>query len=188
MKTAHALSDDYAGSATSDRAPLSKLRLLLYTGESRYWFVKGEDPAVINLGLSYLDAAIAFVKKEFSKVSVAQKAVSFVGKEGEVPVAVVNQTGYPLKVDLVLKGIGLSFRGGSRHSATLGTGENIYRFPVTSTAANAVLRVQVVAGDTEVAHGDVKVRSLTVRSLIPWVLGGLLIIGGGLGLVLRLRT
>ena len=189
MKEAHARAADLvAASEGAERAPLSRLRVLLYTGQSRYWFARGQDPAIANLGLAYLEAVDDFVQGEFDKVDVASKSVLFVGKEGEVPVGITNTAGYPMKVDLVLSGQGLEVRGGDRLSVTLGPQENIFSFPVKAATGQGTLQVKVVAGSSVVDEGEIVVRALSVRSLVPWILGVLVVLAGVVGLVLRLRT
>ncbi len=189
LTQAHATADLFrTASAGSDRAPLARLLALLYTAESRFWFSQDQDPAIVNRGLTYVDAVDEFVRAEFDKVDVASRSVLFVGHEGDVPVAVVNRAGYPLKVDLTLAGDGLTVKGGDHVSVTLGPQENIFTFPVRSTVANGKLRVTARVGDTVIDEGYVEVRALSLRSLLPYVVGLFLVLGGVIALVLRIRS
>jgi hypothetical protein len=184
----HAKVADFMGATTSDRAPLERLRLLLYTAESRYWMVRGADPAIANLGLSYLDAADAVVAGEFDKVDVAgDKSVIVMGEEGDVPVAVVNKTGYPLQVDVEVQGVGLRILGEARRRVTLGQQENILSFPVRVTGTSGTVVVKVLAGSTVVDQETIAVRAISIRSTLPWILGGVVLLGLAVGLVLWVR-
>lgn len=189
MERAHALTADLVeASEGSDRAPLDRLRVMLYTGQSRYWFSRGQDPAIANLGLSYLEAVGAFVEAEFGKVEVGSESVLFVGKEGEVPVGITNTAGYPMNVDLVLMAEGLAVRGGDRISVTLGPQENVFSVPVTAAGSGGTLQVKVVAGSSVVDEGEIAVRALSIGSLLPWVLGAVLVLAALVALLLRVRA
>ena len=184
----HATVSDYLGATTSDRAPLDQLRRLLYTAESRYFVVRGADPALVNLGLSYLDAADALVNGEFDKVDIAGgKSVIVVGEEGDVPVAVVNRTGYPMQVDVELRGVGLQILGEPTRRVTLGQQENILSFPVRITSASGTVIVKVVAGTTMVDQETIAVRGISIRSTLPWIAGGVVVLLLVVGFVAWLR-
>ena len=184
----HAHVADFLNATTSDRAPTDRLRLLMYSAEARYWLVRGPDPAIANLGLSYLDAADSIVKGEFAKINVAgNKSVLVMGEEGEVPVAIVNQTGYSLNVDLELQGVGLTVLSDTHKAVTLGQQENILSFPVRITGANGTLVVKVLAGATAVDQQTIAVRALSVRSVLPWIVGVLALLGLVVGFVVWMR-
>ncbi len=188
LRAAHARVDDLANATQSERAPLDALRLLLYQAESRYWFAKGANPVVANLGLAYLEAVEEGVALEFDKVDVAQdKSVIIVGRQGDVPVAVINQLGYPLDVVLTLAGNGVDFGAAARQKTTLGPGENIVTVPAVVSGGRVTVQVQVIAGGTLVDAASLSIRSISVGSVVPWVVGALLLGVASMLLVRRLR-
>lgn len=179
LREAHAAVAALAGAADSDRAPLDSLRRLLFEAESRYWFVPGVDPAVANLGLSYVEAVARAVTEEFDKVDVAgDKSVIVVGDEGRVPVAVVNQTGYPLKVRIALAGDGIDFKDGAEMEVSLGLQETIFDVPVVLSKGRTVMTVVIEAGDLAVDTETIQVRSIAVGPVVAWAVAivGLLVL------------
>lgn len=189
LRGARALVQDLLSATDSDRAPRDRLLLLLYQAQSRYWFLGGSDPRVANLGLAYLEAAEALVKEEFDKVDVAgDKSVIILGDDGEVPVAIVNRTGYPLEVDVHVEGKGLSIGGEAARRVTLGPQENILSFPVGVKGASGSVHVRVVAGITQLEDEFISVRAVSVRALLPWGLGLFVVFVVVAGLLVRRRS
>lgn len=170
LREAHAVAGALAGAADSERAPLDDLRRLLFEAESRYWFVAGVDPTVANLGLSYTESVIEAVAAEFDKVDVAgDKSVIIVGSEGGVPVAVVNQTGYPLEVRILLKGEGIEFATGAEFDVDLGVQETIFEVPVVLSKGRTDMTVEIRAGDLVVDSETIQVRSIAVGPVVAWL-------------------
>ena len=185
---AQAKAGDFESATDSERAPLNKLRLLLMDAESRYWFVAGVDPKIANLGLAYVRTATDLVAAEFDKVDVAgDKSVIVMGRQGDVPVAVVNKTGYPIKLQLVLAGDGVSFDGGSVREVTLSPQENVFSFPARFVRGRAEVTVSLKSGNTKVDEGVVRVRSISAGSVIPWVAGVGVLLLVGVALLRRRR-
>jgi len=169
LKTAHTAVDALAGAADSERTPVSDLRRMLFEAESRYWFLAGLAPDVANLGLSYLDAIERIVTEEFDKVDIAgDTSVIFVGGKGELPIAVVNQAGYPMNVRMVVAGAGVQVGGGGILDVTLGEQENIFSVPVTVRGGTSTVSVRVMAGDTVVDEETIEIRSIPVGPVIAW--------------------
>jgi len=170
LRTAHASVAALAGAADSERAPLDSLRRMLFEAESRYWFVAGVDPKVANLGLSYLDAIDRAVTEEFDKVDiVGDKSVIIVGGTGEVPVAIVNQAGYPMNVRVTVVGSGVEVGDGGVLDVSLATQENVFSIPVTVAGGRSTVEVQVTAGDTIVDQAMIEIRSIAVGPVVAWV-------------------
>ncbi len=179
---------DFEQATDSDRAPLDRLRVLLMQAESRYWFVRGVDPRIANVGLSYVQAASDLVAGEFDKVDVlGDKSVVVMGRQGDVPVAVVNRTGYPLKVHLVVSGEGAEFSKGTTTAVTLQPQENVFSFPARFSRSSPLLTVRVMAGTTVVDETTIRVRSISVGSVVPWVAGVVLLLTAAFVLLRRLR-
>jgi hypothetical protein len=156
--------------------------------ESRYWFVRGVDPRIANVGLSYVRAASDLVAGEFDKVDVAgDKSVVVVGRQGDVPVAIVNRTGYPLDVRLVMSGEGVELSKAATTSVTLQPQENVFSFPARFLRDSSLLTVRVMAGTTVVDETTIRVRSISAGSVIPWVAGVVLLLVAAFVLVRRLR-
>jgi len=156
--------------------------------ESRYWFVRGVDPRIANLGISYVKAATDLVAGEFDKVDVVgDKSVVVVGRQGDVPVAVVNRTGYPLKVQLVVSGEGAEFSKGTMMAVTLQPQENVFSFPARFSRGSPLLTVRVMAGTTVVDEATIRVRSISAGSVVPWVAGIVLVLAAAFALLRRLR-
>ncbi len=170
LREAHAAVEALDTATDSDRAPLEHLRRLLFQAESRYWFAAGVDPAVANLGLAYVESIKAAVADEFDKVDVAgDKSVIVVGRDGEVPIAVVNQAGYPIDVRIILSGEGAEFPDGDVLDVTLGVQENIFSVPVTVSADSVELKVDVSAGGSVVDSETIRVRSIAILPVVAWV-------------------
>ena len=93
-----------------------------------------------------------------------------------MPVAVVNRTGYPMQVDVELHGVGLQILGEPTKRVTLGQQENILSFPVRITSASGTVIVKVVAGTTMVDQETIAVRGISIRSTLPWIAGGLVVL------------
>ncbi len=188
LQTAHAAVDALAGAADSERTPLDDLRRMLFEAESRYWFVPDVAPGVANLGLSYLEAIDRAVAAEFDKVDVAgDRSVIIVGGEGEVPVAIVNQAGYPMNVRLVVRGAGVEAKDGGDMDVTLSTQENVFSIPVTVPTGRSSVGVQVMAGDMLIDQKTIEIRSIAVGPVVAWVLA--IVVLGGLTVwaILRFR-
>ncbi len=188
LREAHAAVDVLDAATDSDRAPLEHLRRLLFQAESRYWFVAGVDPTVANLGLAYVEAIKTAVADEFDKVDVAgDKSVIVVGRDGEVPIAVVNQAGYPIDVQIILGGDGAEFPDGEVLEVTLGVQENIFSVPVRVSADDVELTVQVSAGGTVVDNETIRVRSIAIVPVVAWIVAivGIVVLIGWA--ILRLR-
>jgi len=179
---------DLEQATDSDRAPLDQLRLLLMQAESRYWFVRGVDPRIANLGFSYVKAASDLVAGEFDKVDVAgDKSVVVMGRKGDLPVAVVNRAGYPLDVQIVLSGEGVEFPKGTITAATLQPQENVFSFPARFSQGSPVVKVRVMAGTTLVDETTIRVRSISAGSVVPWAIGVVLLLAAAFVLLRRLR-
>jgi hypothetical protein len=137
------------------------------------------DPAVANLGLSYVEAVTRAVTEEFDKVDVAgDKSVIVVGNEGRVPVAVVNRTGYPLKVRIALAGDGIDFADGAEMEVSLGLQETILDVPVVLSKGRTVMTVVIKAGDLAMDTETIQVRSIAVGPVVAWAVAivGLLVL------------
>lgn len=188
LRAAHAAVAALTGAADSDRAPLDPLRRLLFEAESRYWLVAGKDPAVANLGLAYTDRISAAVAAEFDKVDVAgDKSVIIVGNDGRVPIAVVNRTGYPLDVRIVLGGESIEFAEGRELDVSLGLQETILDVPVVLSKGKTDMTVEIKAGDLVVDTETIQVRAIAVGPVVAWgvaIVSLLVLIGWA---VLRLR-
>lgn len=179
---------DFEQATDSDRAPLDRLRVLLMQAESRYWFVRGVDPRIANVGLSYVKAASDLVAGEFDKVDVAgDKSVVVMGRQGDVPVAVVNRTGYPLNVQLVVTGEGAEFAKGTATAVTLQPQENVFSFPARFSRGSPLVTVRVMAGSTVVDETTIRVRSISAGSVVPWLAGVVLLLAAAFVLLRRLR-
>ena len=188
LRRAHKTAADFEQATDSDRAPLDRLGVLLMVAESRYWFVRGVDPRIANLGISYVKAATDLVAGEFDKVDVVgDKSVVVVGRQGDVPVAVVNRTGYPLKVQLVVSGEGAEFSKGTMMAVTLQPQENVFSFPARFSRGSPLLTVRVMAGTTVVDEATIRVRSISAGSVVPWVAGIVLVLAAAFALLRRLR-
>ncbi|MHB8870335.1 MAG: hypothetical protein ACYC6T_07375 [Thermoleophilia bacterium] len=188
LRDAHAAVAALAAATDAERAPLDALRRRLFEAESRYWLASGVDPAVANLGLAIVESVTQAVASEFDKVDVAgDKSVIVVGNEGRVPVAVVNQSGYPLRVRIVLSGEGIEFLEGSELEVDLGLQETIFDVPVVLSKGRTEMTVEIKAGDLVMETETIQVRSIAVGPVVAWVVAivSLLVLIGWA--VLRLR-
>jgi hypothetical protein len=186
LREARAIAQDFFSATDSDRAPRDELRLLLYQAESRYWFSEGTDPSVANRGLALLQAVDDAVQQEYDKVDVVgDKSVIIMGDEGEVPVAVVNRTGYPMRLTVKVAGRGLTIKGESTQQIELGPQENIIRLPVKVSGSSGSLDVELLAGTSRVEAETVSVRAVSVSAVLPWLVGTAALVAAALILLLR---
>jgi hypothetical protein len=186
LRTTHAAFADLDRAAAPGASPLSSIRLLLYVAESRYWMVPGTSPQVANLGLSYQDAVNRRVRAEFDKVQVVPgQSSSIKNGEGQVPVSVRNDTGYPMRVQVFMAGDGVDVSGGGSQSVELVPDLNVVTYTVGMSGARATVRVTIAAGDTTVAAGDLQVRSVSTAWFIPWLAGGAALLAVAAWLVVR---
>jgi hypothetical protein len=186
LRRARVLLDDFLQATDSERAPIDRLRVLLYQAESRYWLVEGRDPRVTNLGLDYLSAAEKLIAEEFDKVDVASdRSIIIVGDEGDVPVTVVNRTGYPLTVSLSVQGRGLAVEGQQVREWELGPQENLVTLPVKVAGSSGEVEIRISSGSSLVDEETIRVRAASVRSLLPYVLIFLVVVAALTGLLVR---
>jgi hypothetical protein len=172
LRESRALAEDYLAAADPDRAPVDPLKLLLFQAQSRYWFARGTDPRIANQGLSFLNEADRLVREEFDKVDVvADKSVLIMGDEGEIPIAVMNRTGYPFSVTLQIEGDGLRLDGETSRKVTLGPQENVIRLPVRLNGGTGSVRVALISGSSRLEEEVVSIRAVSLRAVLPWVLG-----------------
>jgi uncharacterized protein YfaS (alpha-2-macroglobulin family) len=109
------------------------------------------------------------------------------GDEGEVPVAVINRTGYPLKVTLRIEGTGLRLDGETSRNVTLGPQENIVRIPVKVMDGSGTVSVAVLSGSSRLEEEVVTVRAVSLNVVVPWALGVGLVVVVLVVLLLRRR-
>ena len=80
----------------------------------------------------------------------------------------MNQTGYVLDVRVEVTGEGVEVRDGGDMNVTLGPQENIFTIPVSVPAGNSDVAVRVLAGDTLVDEGTVRIRSVAIGPVVAW--------------------
>ena len=155
LRTTHSAFSDLEQAAGPGASPLSSIRLLLYLAESRYWMAPGTSPQVANIGLSYQDAVNRRVRAEFDKVQVVPgQSVTVKSGEGQVPVVVRNDTGYPMKVQVEMSGAGVDVSNGGSQAVELAPGINTVTYTLGMRGSRAAVKVTLAAGNTVVAAGD----------------------------------
>jgi hypothetical protein len=188
LRTAHGAVTDLAAISDPTRGPVENAHRLLYAAESRWWWQPQTSPQVASIGLAYAEQARALAQGELDKVRFAGVTPdSITGRRGMVTFAVDNQADYSVKVEVQLTGDGLSLPDGEELEVELQPGRNEVAVNVLASEAPYRLDARLMAGSSVLDQWSHSVRPLTVMTFLPWVVLGVVVIGGGVFLVLRLQ-
>lgn len=125
--------------------------------ESGLWAGPDRDWAGAPEAQAFADSVLAFTGEEFGKISVDAKDVTLSGRSGDVPLTLMNGTGKPLQLTLVLSADVLRIPE-SRIPVTAQPDETFLTVPVHLDSAVADdLRVAVLAGDMTIAETTVRI-------------------------------
>jgi Family of unknown function (DUF6049)/Glycosyl hydrolase family 57 len=120
-------------------ALVDEIQRLLLLSESRYLLTRQEQ------ALGFVRSARETVSGEFGKVRPpAASAITLTAQRGVIPVTLRNETGYPVRLRLVLRAPRLEFLAGSTRQVTLDRPVEAFTFPVRAqTTGRSPLRIRV---------------------------------------------
>ncbi len=172
LRSAHQVVSDLSQATDAVHTPVDNAQLLLYTGESRFWFVPEAGPKLASIGLAYADAAGKLAAAELAKVKFGGAGPATVwGSDTDLRFSVENRAGYPLKVVLTVEGSGLSFPKGPRFAIEVPAGETVVSVPVKASGGSAKASATLTIGTTLVDSKVISVRFVTVVTVLPWAVG-----------------
>jgi hypothetical protein len=120
--------DDFVKATLRGNPLLSTLERDIYYSESDAWrqLDQGDE------GLAYSAFVTQTIENELAKVEMpAMGSITLTSTRAEVPLSVLNSTGYRMKAELVLASNGLAFPEGRRVKVLLEPKENLFEIPVT---------------------------------------------------------
>ena len=141
----------------ADQAALvDDVQRLLLLSESRYLLGRQED------ALAFVRSAQEALRGEFAKVHPPDAgSITLTSRRGVIPVTLRNDTGYPVRVRLVLEAPRLQFVAGSTRQVTLDRPVEAFTFAVrTQTTGRFPLRIRVETPlGREIGSARIAVRS-----------------------------
>ena len=149
-----------------DRDELERAILL---AESDTW---RDDPAA---GVALAAAVTDRVEQVTGSIDVAQRTVTLTSRIGDVPLTVVNDNPFPVRVRVRLAGTKIAFPEGESQVRQLTPGDNTFSFPVEARAAGAFpldVLIEAPDGQRRLATGRLVVRSTVVSAVSLAIVGG----------------
>ncbi|MBU1672729.1 MAG: hypothetical protein KKF41_11135 [Actinobacteria bacterium] len=131
-------------------------------------------------GLSFAGWVVQAVGDELAKIDLPPAgSITLAGRKAEVPLSVVNGTGYPVKAVLEFSSNGLTFPKGSTMKVTLEPKENLFEIPVTVKKKGRVrFSARLQAGNMVLGETDFTVLTSRFNTFAIAVVGGLLALIG----------
>jgi hypothetical protein len=188
LRAAHEVVTDLAGIADATRAPVETVHRLLYVAESRWWWRPGTSPEQATVGLQYAKRAQDLARAELDKITFAGADSGLItGSRGVVEVSLENKADYSVNVHLLLSGTGLTLPDGESVDLELRPGKTVLPVTVVVADGDHALDVKLVAGQSTLDEIGTKVRFITIKTVLPAIIvGGLLVLAGLYVLVRRL--
>ncbi len=178
LRSAHQVVSDLAQATDAVDTPVDDAQLLLYAGESRFWFMPEAGPRLASVGLAYADAADKLAAGELAKVKFGGASpVTAWGSDAQLRLPVENKAGYPLKVVIAVEGSGLNFPKGPRFAVELPAGETVVSIPVKASGRSAKASATLTIGTTLVDSKSISMRFVTVKTVLPWALAVVVVLG-----------
>jgi len=147
----------YLTAAGPDDAEAAGVTSSLMIAESSLWAGPERDWADVARAQAFSDAVLTFTSEEFATIRVDAKDVTLSGRSGAVPLTLVNGTGKPMQLTLVLTADNLRIPD-SRIAVTAQPDETFMTVPVNlDSVLSDDLRVQVLAGDMPIAETTVHI-------------------------------
>jgi hypothetical protein len=186
LRTAHTAVTDLASVADPTRGPVEAAHRLLYAAESRWWSRAETTPQEATIGLQYAKRAQALAQGELDKVRLLEAEPSvIVGHEGVVTLTMENNAGYPITAELRLTGKGLTLPGSEQLKVELPPGRTKTSVQVVSGDGSHSLVVQLVAGTSTLGEFDRSLRFVTIATVLPGVVAGVVAIAVGAFFLVR---
>ncbi len=158
---------DFAAAVAPKNEMRQRLEHQFYVAESiDYLF--GQDAAIPPIGRIYSAAVRTTVGTEFDKIELAPPAkITFSTKAGKIPVAIINRTGYPVRVRLRLTGKDFVFSDDKKEQVVLTPKENLISYNIVAGFVGlSKLKVEVAAGGRIIDTTNIEV---TVSNLLRYV-------------------
>lgn len=135
IKKAHRSVNDYSEIIFRDNPIRPILQKNLYISESAIW-------AEFNIekeGLKYPDYLNSTVEGELAKITIPETGtITLTSGRGDIPVSIINNTGYKVKTVLRFTSNGLVFPEGTSKKTTLEPKENLFEIPVKAEKGGRV--------------------------------------------------
>jgi Family of unknown function (DUF6049) len=151
---------------------LEPLRRDVYVSESDMW----RQLARKAEGLQYVGFVVATVNGELAKVEMpATGSITLTSGSANIPISVVNGTGYRMKAVLKYSSNGLGFPSGNTQQVLLERKENLFEIPVKTRKKGRVrFSVELSAGAFTLGRLDFTVLTSRFNTFAIMVVGGLL--------------
>lgn len=135
IKKASRAVNDYSEIIFRDNPIMPILQEDLSISESAIW----TEFNIEKEGRKYSDYLNSTIEGELAKIAIPETGtITLTSGRGEIPVSVINNTGYRVKTVLKFKSNGLIFPDGQRKSATLEPKENLFEIPVKAEKGGRV--------------------------------------------------
>ena len=142
---------------------VERLRRNTLVAESRIWWTV---PGLADIGVDYLEESERRIRAEIEKVTVAgPDEINLTSQEGEIPLVVVNETGFPTSVRISLRSPERDLVLDPQEFATqrIDAGGS-FQFTVEAVARSSGIFQMEVLVDTPRGELDIASKSITVRS------------------------
>ncbi|MCX7831850.1 MAG: DUF6049 family protein [Actinobacteria bacterium] len=165
-----------------------KKKELRYRLESAFLFALN-PPNEFDTAFRNLKILKQTIKDEFSNVTVFPSKISFTSTKGQLPVSVINKTGYPAKVILTLSADGAVFSK-PKKIVVINSNENVFTFPITLERSGKI-RVKVLVESLDgypISKGYITINSNYRAILLSASLFILLILAGLIWLRKKIKS
>ena len=147
----------YVAAAGPDDAEAAVVTSSLMVAESDLWAGPKREWADAPRAQDFANAVLTFTSEEFAKILVDAKDVTLSGRSGDVPLTLVNGTGKPMELTLVISADDLRIPD-SRIAVTAQPDETFLTVQVNlDSVLSDDLRVEVLAGDTPITETTVHI-------------------------------
>ena len=136
------------------------------------------DEQVPDIGQIYADDIQQTVNEEFSKISLATPTkITFSTRDGKIPIAIVNRTGYPIKAELLLSGKDFLFSDDKKGVALMPK-ENLFSSNITASFVGlSRMKATIYIGNRMVASRYIEVGVSNRLRIVVISISTLLILG-----------
>lgn len=144
----------------------------LYISQSDIWRRRNRESS----GLRYADSIISTINGEFKKIQIpAENSITLTSSRANIPLSVINGTGYRIRATLHLSSNGLTFPKGARQKVLLEPKENIIEIPVRVKKKGQVrLSARLLADSTLLGELNITVKTGRINTFAIILVGVLL--------------
>ncbi len=186
---AHTPVSDLASATEANNAVASQALRLLFVAQSRWWSRSGVSPQEASMGLSYAQQAELLAGGQLGELTFAGTGTPLISAgSGAARVSIENGTDYLVRAELRLAGEGLSFPDGDTVAVELQPGRTDLVVNVVKEGEAEKLVGTLVVGTTVVDQFSRSLNSMSLWTILPWVIVVVvLLVGGGVYMLLRRR-